>query len=366
MAHQFSIRDRRTQKRFFIDNAIIRGYGWIIKAQGIAIYNALCLHADIDNQNCWPSHKTIADEIGMGVTAVKNYLYLMRQLCLIDWQEQVLDGKGQTSNMYYLLDPPDPPVLSTFKYPPYMHLNPAQNPHMGKETPSHDMATPQPCSGYPPSHDMATNNPHMNNPHGTRVPIGTGAGAPAADAAHSFLPGTEFYQKKIPIVEHYPEDTTFECPVCSEQVSWPTRKTGFICSACGSPLAGFELGNPHDRTPDWKPPRQAAQKRDARTLGALFPDCPPSLRAVRYMARDREALQAAHTAHAELLWGEIHYQAVQNMENKCPAHMIASNGLTSAQRKLPIALQPKEEYETQAERDARTPAKVASELDNVW
>ena len=66
MTEQFNIRDRRGNKRYFIDNILLRGgWGKAIGPYGIAVYNALCIHADADSQDCWPSHQTIADLTGM-------------------------------------------------------------------------------------------------------------------------------------------------------------------------------------------------------------------------------------------------------------------------------------------------------------
>lgn len=126
------IRDRRTQSRYFVDNVIMRVYGEILKPIGIAVYNALCVHADIDDQNCWPSHATIAKMIGAGVTSVKASLKQMRELGLIEWHGTKRADGGTGSNEYYLLDPP-----------------------------SRVVATPQLRGDEAHSRVAATNNPHV-------------------------------------------------------------------------------------------------------------------------------------------------------------------------------------------------------------
>ena len=196
-----------------------------------------------------------------------------------------------------------------------------------------------------------------------RAPGGAGADAPAAPAAP--LPGTEMYQGNAPIVVHHPDDVTFLCPVCQEQVSWPSGKTNFTCSNCGQALAGYELGNPHDRTPDWRPPRGHTQKEE-RVLGNLVGDCPAPLKPYPYFARDRVALLGIHGMNKALLWEEIRFQAGKNLTNQCPRQQVVHNGLVATQNKLPMATRPKEENESQAERNAREATPVSEELSGVF
>ena len=80
------------------------------------------------------------------------------------------------------------------------------------------------------SHNMAT-----NTPDGTMVPIGAGAAAPAAGAAHSFLPGTEVYDRSLglrigppasaktaPLTTcHMPAAVTGYCSASSAQLTPP-------------------------------------------------------------------------------------------------------------------------------------------------
>lgn len=113
-------RDRRTKRRFFVDNAIIRVYGNILGPIGIAVYSALVMHADIDDQTCFPAHKTIAREIGASESSVIRKLKLLRDQELITWKRRPhpANNNGQISNLYTLLklptlaptsSPPDPP-----------------------------------------------------------------------------------------------------------------------------------------------------------------------------------------------------------------------------------------------------------------
>jgi len=341
MTHQiFQIRDKRTQRRFFIDNVIVRGYGWIIKAPGIAIYNALCLHADLEDQNCWPSQQLVADEIGVSLTTVKHYLRLLRELGLVGWQHRDEEGLGQTSNIYYLLDPPDPPAVTEFIYPDYMNMGPAANPHMGKEG-RQDVPTPQATVAYPPGKTCLQTIPIEQSPL-NMAPGGAGADAPAAPAAH--LVRQEERYMGILVVIHYPEDLTFYCPVCDEQQAWPSKRTDFACVKCKEPLAGFELGNFPTGQPDWKPSKKPVAERDKRVLGNLFKDCPPALADYPYRARDRPELIRVHAAERQMFWEAVLFQAQKYVANECPYHQIVHNGMVALQRKLPL-LQSKERNE---------------------
>ena len=60
------IRDARGSKRYFIDNVFLRGgWGAAVGPYGIAIYDAIALHADGESQDGWPSYSTLAKITGM-------------------------------------------------------------------------------------------------------------------------------------------------------------------------------------------------------------------------------------------------------------------------------------------------------------
>ena len=135
------IRDARTEKRFFIDNVIIQEYGSDIGVYGIAVYSALCMHARLKTQSCYPSHKTIAAEIGAGISKVKQTLKHLAELRLIHIAADFRENKGQTSNVYTILNPP-----------------------------SRQMATPQSPDNSPPGHQVATNNPNPEQSESNPLP----------------------------------------------------------------------------------------------------------------------------------------------------------------------------------------------------
>jgi len=103
---RFQVVDGRKPPWYRADNRIIDIYGAKMKAGGLAVYHALCRHADQDGQ-CWPSYALLAEETGMSVTTVKKYIKLLCELGLIRKQVRQYESKGPRSNLYTLLDIPD-------------------------------------------------------------------------------------------------------------------------------------------------------------------------------------------------------------------------------------------------------------------
>jgi len=106
MEMMIQIRDLRTEKRFFVDNAIIADYGAELKPIGIAVYCALCLHARLATQQCYPSQQTLAEELGTSLASVKRGLAKLTELQLIAVEHRYNENGGKTSNLYTLVNPP--------------------------------------------------------------------------------------------------------------------------------------------------------------------------------------------------------------------------------------------------------------------
>lgn len=100
------IRDSRTQKRFFIDNIIVDVYGPALPKGGLAVYMALCRYADMGTQSCYPSYQTITDKTKASRSQVGRILKAMKAMGLITWEHRAREDGSQTSNIYYLLNPP--------------------------------------------------------------------------------------------------------------------------------------------------------------------------------------------------------------------------------------------------------------------
>jgi hypothetical protein len=152
----FAIRDRRTEDRYFVDNALIYDYGATIGVYGIAVYNVLAVHADLKTQSSFPSYQTIADEIGCSrrkvIAAIRQLeqLHIVRKTTRLREPEDLDDPddhKYHTSNLYDLLDKS---CWGSAQGAPGV----VQDVHQGS------------AQGAPGVvQDVHPNNPHLNNPH---------------------------------------------------------------------------------------------------------------------------------------------------------------------------------------------------------
>lgn len=87
-------------------------YGAKLGPYGLAIYYALCRHAN-QNGESWPSHATLARETGMSVTSVKKAIKRLlgeeeglEELKLIKKQTRQYESNGPRSNLYTLQEIP--------------------------------------------------------------------------------------------------------------------------------------------------------------------------------------------------------------------------------------------------------------------
>jgi len=100
------VRDNRGGNWFWLHNIIVTDYGKEIGPHGIAVYAALACHADKEQQT-WVSQKALAEEIGSSRAQVQRELAKLKQLGLVQVDEQ-MNEHGQTSNTYLLLPVPEP------------------------------------------------------------------------------------------------------------------------------------------------------------------------------------------------------------------------------------------------------------------
>lgn len=101
----FKGRDKRKKGWFWLDNEYLNGYAKHFGAVGTAIYVSLCRHADNETQTCFPSQKTIANELGISERTVRTYLAIFERNNLIKiTKEKHPINKKWLNNVYYLLD----------------------------------------------------------------------------------------------------------------------------------------------------------------------------------------------------------------------------------------------------------------------
>lgn len=148
------VRDKRANNRYFIDNVLLRG-GWGAKLgpHGIAVYNAIALHADNDTQVAYPSYKKIADLTGMSPRQVPRELEKLARYRIIHIESRAAERK---SSLITLLDEGEwiPPKDMTEG-----HMTGS---HMSDSPQTNDSESSEHMTG---SH---TNNTHENNTQGTK------------------------------------------------------------------------------------------------------------------------------------------------------------------------------------------------------
>jgi hypothetical protein len=69
----------------------------------LSVYVIMATWADYGSGECWPSHRTIADEAGMSTDAVRAALNLLREVGAVEWVSRSRDDGGAASNVYRLL-----------------------------------------------------------------------------------------------------------------------------------------------------------------------------------------------------------------------------------------------------------------------
>lgn len=97
---KFNVRDRRRKGWYSVDNQFLRGgWGKLVGPYGIAVYDAIALHADADTQSAYPSHELIADLTGMSRPTVIKAIEKLEEFKIIG-----IERRRNKPHLYYLLD----------------------------------------------------------------------------------------------------------------------------------------------------------------------------------------------------------------------------------------------------------------------
>lgn len=99
------LRDGRRRGWFWAHNAIWDTPG--ISAHAILVYLYLCRCADAGG-TCWPSRSAIARACRISIDSVDRAIKLLCELGLLHKELRRSEDGGYTSNLYVLLDPPEP------------------------------------------------------------------------------------------------------------------------------------------------------------------------------------------------------------------------------------------------------------------
>lgn len=101
-----TVRDQRTERRFFVDNDVIDKYAAKLGVYGLSVYMVLVRHANPDGTNSWPGMSTVAEKLGIDIKTARKYAHMLHDFGLVRIVERRRDDGSQTSNEYLILDPP--------------------------------------------------------------------------------------------------------------------------------------------------------------------------------------------------------------------------------------------------------------------
>lgn len=344
----FAVRDRRTKNRYFIDNAIIRDYGKILGPYGLAVYMALCLHADSYTQDCFPSHKYIADEIGCGARKVREMVHALEDLGLIKVEARFdSETHKQTSNLYFLL--PVPPLASPATPPGTTDTRPGY-PTCRRTIPNEQSPMNNPQS--PPSAVEWSASPTLEDveePERERVHPLSEQESPLEyfERGGHVIPerGYEFREVEIPLPSPDPIEITitpaargeFTCPNCEVQsnVDEVDRKAS-TCPECGSQLCIILEGDHSDKI--LRKPKKVATKAAYSIVDPPHVWACTSRRQMRDLKRRLEkdrTLMRRKLLYFKRLWGQ----------GKCRTEDIVQKAIRAfdtERRKLPLVEDPNE------------------------
>jgi hypothetical protein len=84
---------------------IIDRYGQVLKPYGLAVYDALCRHADRHTRRCYPSYQRLAKELGISRRKVIYVMHHLEALGLVAKASRRTQDGDSDSNEYMLLEP---------------------------------------------------------------------------------------------------------------------------------------------------------------------------------------------------------------------------------------------------------------------
>ena len=94
----------------WFDKRIITRYGRLLGPNGVAVYMALAVHADSEQQTCFPSYQTIAKQLNMSRPTVLKAIKLIITLYLASKQWTQSPEGDPGPNLYAMLEIPNGPL----------------------------------------------------------------------------------------------------------------------------------------------------------------------------------------------------------------------------------------------------------------
>lgn len=83
MSETFEVYDKRDQPFYIVDDVFLKRFGKVIGPNGIAVYNALCMHSNKKTGESWPSRESIHEVTGLSVRAISTAIKQLASLKLI-------------------------------------------------------------------------------------------------------------------------------------------------------------------------------------------------------------------------------------------------------------------------------------------
>ena len=97
-----AIRSLGDKSWYWVSKSVLIRYGRILKSSGIGVYNVLASYANSKSQTCFPTQKTIADQIGLSRKTVNRKVRILKDFKLV----RVQKTRGRC--VYFLLKPYTP------------------------------------------------------------------------------------------------------------------------------------------------------------------------------------------------------------------------------------------------------------------
>lgn len=77
-----------------------------LKAADKSVYSILCMYADNNTADCWPSRETLLEKSGVSDKTLRNSIRKLKERGYIDVIERRAEDGRRLSNIYVLLDVP--------------------------------------------------------------------------------------------------------------------------------------------------------------------------------------------------------------------------------------------------------------------
>lgn len=99
-----SVLDRRGMPFVWLTKAVMMDES--LKASDKSVYAVLCMYADNNTSDCWPSRDSIMKKAGISDHSLRKSIRILKDAGYIEVRKRT-NSRGQASNLYILLDVSD-------------------------------------------------------------------------------------------------------------------------------------------------------------------------------------------------------------------------------------------------------------------